>query len=359
LQANHIAADTDGDRAGAERRMDELGIDMQWLLDLYEQKVDSNHEHEGVALVSQKWQSLLEENQMVLLPNSHLNNDDLALAVFTQQESRYKDVLKELQSLVDATQDELAASQQTIRDSITTTQNLLYGFAIGAILLAIGFGAVLARTISGGFGRLLEATHAIAAGDLTRRLPAEGKDELSTLGASFNTMQAALHNARNEIETQRVELAQRADALERMLADLQTSTRAREQLQATVNTLASPIVPVLNGVLVMPLIGVIDADRAQQIMTATLQAIEQYRAKIIILDVTGVPVVDTLVAQALMQVAESARLLGAQPVLVGLRPELAQTIVGLGLDLSRLITRSDLQSGVEYALNRVKRPTNR
>src|SRR5436190_22953520 len=85
-------------------------------------------------------------------------------------------------------------------------------------------------------------------------------------------------------------------------------------------------------------------------MDSLLRSIERHRARIVIMDVTGVPLVDTQVAQTLMQAADAARLLGAKTILVGVRPELAQTIVGLGLNLRGLVTCADLQSGVGYAL---------
>jgi rsbT co-antagonist protein RsbR len=108
--------------------------------------------------------------------------------------------------------------------------------------------------------------------------------------------------------------------------------------------------PVQEGILVMPLIGAIDSERAALLMDSLLRAIERHRARIVIMDVTGVPLVDSQVAQTLMQAADAARLLGTKTILVGVRPELAQTIVGLGLDLRGLVTCADLQSGVGYAL---------
>jgi rsbT co-antagonist protein RsbR len=100
----------------------------------------------------------------------------------------------------------------------------------------------------------------------------------------------------------------------------------------------------------MPLIGTIDSERAALLVSSLLAAIERHRAGYVIMDVTGVPIVDTQVARVLLQAAGAAGLLGARAILVGLRPELAQTIVGLGLDLSSFVTRTDLQSGVHYAI---------
>jgi anti-anti-sigma factor len=100
----------------------------------------------------------------------------------------------------------------------------------------------------------------------------------------------------------------------------------------------------------MPLIGSIDSEQAAVLLHALLTAIEHHSARSIIIDVTGVPLIDTQVARVLLQAADAARLLGARTILAGLRPELAQTIVGLGVDLTRLCTRADLQSAVSDAL---------
>lgn len=114
---------------------------------------------------------------------------------------------------------------------------------------------------------------------------------------------------------------------------------------------SSPIVPVYEGVLVLPLIGSIDSMRAGQIMESLLESINSYSADVVILDITGVPVIDTGVANYLLQSARAARLLGSTVVLVGIGAEIAQTIVQLGIDLTGIVTRANLQSGIEYALD--------
>jgi rsbT co-antagonist protein RsbR len=133
-------------------------------------------------------------------------------------------------------------------------------------------------------------------------------------------------------------------------SSMQESVATREQLSATVRGLSSPIIPVLDGIVVMPLIGVIDSQRATMLMETLLRGVDQDRATMVILDVTGVPIIDTQVARMLLDAARAVKLLGTQTLLVGLRPELAQTIVGLGLDLTGLSTQADLQSGVRYAM---------
>lgn len=86
------------------------------------------------------------------------------------------------------------------------------------------------------------------------------------------------------------------------------------------------------------------------LIEALLHAVQQRHARVVVLDVTGVPVIDTQVAHAILQCATSVRLLGAQLVMTGIRPDVAQTLVALGVDLSTIITRADLRDGVRYAL---------
>ncbi|MFL5800696.1 MAG: substrate-binding domain-containing protein [Roseiflexaceae bacterium] len=120
--------------------------------------------------------------------------------------------------------------------------------------------------------------------------------------------------------------------------------------EATLQELSTPLIPISDYVMVMPLVGALDSRRTQQILETLLHGIAASRAAVAILDITGVPVVDTHVANALIHAARSVKLLGAQVVLSGIRPEVAQTLVGLGVELSGIVTSSTLQSGIAYAL---------
>jgi rsbT co-antagonist protein RsbR len=104
----------------------------------------------------------------------------------------------------------------------------------------------------------------------------------------------------------------------------------------------------------MPLIGMMDSNRAQQVMHSLLSGLAASRGKFAILDITGVPVVDTAVANALLQAAHAARLLGAEVILTGIRPEVAQTLVHIDAKLGAITTRGTLQSGIQHALGRRK-----
>jgi PAS domain S-box-containing protein len=121
--------------------------------------------------------------------------------------------------------------------------------------------------------------------------------------------------------------------------------------QAALRELSTPLIPITDGLIAMPLVGAIDSTRAQQIMETLLEGIGELQAETAILDITGVKVVDTQVANALLRAAKAAQLLGAQVVLTGISAEVAQALVGLGADLGGVVTHSNLQSGISYALD--------
>jgi anti-anti-sigma regulatory factor len=150
-----------------------------------------------------------------------------------------------------------------------------------------------------------------------------------------------------------IENSRLVDDLRKLNVDLESLVETQRNLLGTLRELSSPVIPVFQGIIVLPLIGNIDTHRAAQILEGLLAGIERYRAQVVLMDVTGVPIVDTSVANHLLKAAQAARLLGAETVLVGVRPEVALTMVQLGVDHKGLITRADLQSGIEYAFARL------
>lgn len=137
-----------------------------------------------------------------------------------------------------------------------------------------------------------------------------------------------------------------------MQNELLSQTTELERQRALIRELSSPIVPIAEGILLLPLVGAMDDARATRITESVLNRIVQTQAGIILLDITGVPLVDTHVAGHLMNLTRAVSLLGAQVVLVGISPDIAQTIIQLGIDLGAVITLADLQAGVAYALRR-------
>jgi rsbT co-antagonist protein RsbR len=141
------------------------------------------------------------------------------------------------------------------------------------------------------------------------------------------------------------ESAARAARVEQALAEV-------EQQRAVVRELSVPILPVSQDTLVMPLVGALDSTRLHDIQERALAALEHSAARRLLLDITGVPVVDSQVAQGLLTVIQAARLLGAGVVLIGIRPEVAQAIVHLGIDLSNVETTTDLRTALNGSVGR-------
>jgi anti-anti-sigma regulatory factor len=152
------------------------------------------------------------------------------------------------------------------------------------------------------------------------------------------------------------ESRQRADELQgagqrqaQMLTELEERTAEQARLLALVEELSTPVIPIFEDTIALPLVGGIDSRRAQRITADLLEGISQRRAKIAIIDITGVPAVDTAVVNSLTQAVQAAGLMGCQVVLTGIRPEIAHTLVILGVDLGEVVTLRNLQSGIEYA----------
>jgi rsbT co-antagonist protein RsbR len=125
--------------------------------------------------------------------------------------------------------------------------------------------------------------------------------------------------------------------------------RTIKQQQKAILELSTPVLQVREGILILPIIGVVDSQRARQLTEHLLLAIRSARAKVVVVDITGVPAVDTHVANHLVQTVEASRLMGATAIVTGLSAEVAQTLVTLGLELAKLNTVGDLQGGIEEA----------
>src|SRR5262245_33415808 len=141
------------------------------------------------------------------------------------------------------------------------------------------------------------------------------------------------------------------------LFTMETYQRAREEVitrqQQEMLELSTPVVTLWEGVLALPLIGTLDSARTQVVMESLLQKIVETGSSIAILDITGVPTVDTLVAQHLLKTVSAARLMGADCIISGIRPQIAQTIVHLGVDLNSVTTKATLAGAFDVALKRL------
>jgi rsbT co-antagonist protein RsbR len=125
------------------------------------------------------------------------------------------------------------------------------------------------------------------------------------------------------------------------------------QQRATISELQTPVIQVWEGILALPIVGTIDTARAQDMTEALLERIVATGSEIVLLDITGVPVVDTAVARHLLETVSAARLLGADVLIVGLSSRTAMTLVQLGIDLTHVTTRATLAKGLEFAFRRL------
>src|SRR5437870_5198542 len=134
----------------------------------------------------------------------------------------------------------------------------------------------------------------------------------------------------------------------RRITEAQLLTAMGKQQEA-IRVLSTPVLPVRERLLILPVIGTVDPLRARQLTEQLLRGIRTNRARVVVMDITGVPAMDATVANHLVLTVEASRLLGATVIVTGLSPELAQTLVNIGVDLSKMNTVGDLQGGIEEA----------
>ncbi|UQA56013.1 AAA family ATPase [Polyangium aurulentum] len=197
--------------------------------------------------------------------------------------------------------------------------------------------------------------------------------EIARLIEGSRAANAEIARAKDRLE---LEVARRTEELRDLNHDLASANarleaeldlrraveQQRETLQAQVIAaqrarlaeLSTPLLPITRDIVVMPLIGTMDNERAEQMLAVALDGAQRQGARVVILDVTGMKEVDSDVARALVDVAAALRLLGAQTLLTGIAPRIAQALISLGVDLTSFVTKGTLQSGVDHALRSVR-----
>ena len=164
--------------------------------------------------------------------------------------------------------------------------------------------------------------------------------------------EAALVRASAELE-RRVE--ERTAELEAKMNEMERANQIIARQSSEILELSTPILQIWDGVVVAPLIGTLDSERTQQLLERLLTAVVDTRSEVALVDITGVPTVDTRTAQHLIEAVSSVRLLGAQVILTGISPAIAQALVHLGIDLGEVTTRASLADGLRVALSQSRR----
>jgi anti-anti-sigma regulatory factor/HAMP domain-containing protein len=242
-------------------------------------------------------------------------------------------------------------SRELRRSSITTL--------ILVVVLSLVLGLLLRQFIIAPLRRLSAASDQIARGVWITPAEQERADEFGALARSLSQMVKALHARESQLREQvaavqslNTELDTRVIERTHELHQLVTN---QERILAQIREMSTPVVPILKGIIVVPIVGSLDTQRAAQLIDNVLSGIEQHHARIAVLDVTGVPVIDTHVAAVIIKTADAARLLGAAAILVGIRPEVAQTLVQLGIDLSGILTFATLQEVLQTRVAQLER----
>jgi rsbT co-antagonist protein RsbR len=174
----------------------------------------------------------------------------------------------------------------------------------------------------------------------------------------YSLKEALLETLANELKDDYAALYRESQKINKVMDNLsvvtfETFIKGREEviLRQTdeITEISTPVIRIWDGILALPIIGTLDSARTQVVMENLLQQIVESGSSMAILDISGVPAVDSLVAQHLMKTVSATRLMGAECIISGIRPEIAQTIVHLGIDLSNIITKATLASALAYA----------
>jgi rsbT co-antagonist protein RsbR len=174
----------------------------------------------------------------------------------------------------------------------------------------------------------------------------------------FSLKDALQKSLENEVKNDPQLLYDSSIQVNKMMDDLgimtfETFIKGREEVilrqTSEITEISTPVIQVWEGILALPIIGTLDSARTQVVMENLLQEIVETGSTIAILDISGVPAVDSLVAQHLIKTVAATRLMGAECIISGIRPEIAQTIVHLGIDLSNIVTKASLASALKYS----------
>jgi rsbT co-antagonist protein RsbR len=176
--------------------------------------------------------------------------------------------------------------------------------------------------------------------EVGRRLATEIADSDRSLETFLSVMKVVFFDIGLALDSYMLQRERTIDQQQESIHELQ---------RQTIRELSTPVLQVREGLLILPIVGVIDSQRAKMLTESLLMAIRANRAKVVVIDITGVATVDSAVANHLVQTVEASRLMGAKVIVSGLSAEVAQTLVTIGVDLTKLTTVGDLQGGMEQA----------
>jgi anti-anti-sigma regulatory factor/HAMP domain-containing protein len=250
-----------------------------------------------------------------------------------------KDTVAAFERLIALQRTTATAKSAKVGAIARTTIGLLVGVLGIALVLGLGLAIGITRSIARSVGALTQVAHAVTSGNLDARAAVTSRDELGMLATAFNQMTA---NLQQRIAAEQTAQAERLRLQQEIIRVQETNLRE----------LSTPLIPLSPTVLLLPLIGSIDSQRAVQMLETMLAGVAQHRAHRVLLDLSGVRVIDAHVAQAVVRAAQAVRLLGAEVALVGIRAEVAQAIITMDVKVDSLLIYATLETAITTLLPR-------
>lgn len=344
-----------GDLAAQDRPLQQwhqASIDLRGAIKAYEDGVVSESDKQQAREWREAWRVYVQGFGQVeiAINGGQINTPYDALKTFEPFQENIQAMTDQAVQL--AAEKNASANQTSLLLNAATTTTIWQVLVIAVIVFvasviwSVLFPARLMRPIK----VLQETAVRLAGGDLTARAALKRDDELGVLGQSFDAMAATIQSSIADLEAQYASVNAARAAAEQAHQKITQQLEMIDQQRTVILEMSVPILPLSDSTLVLPLVGALDTTRIRQAQERVLQKIQSSSARYMLLDVTGVPVIDSQVGQGMLQIVAAARLLGCTIVVVGMGPEVAQSVVGLGLDLSHVVTRSTLQSGIAYTM---------
>ncbi len=282
----------------------------------------------------------------------------------------YVDVFREISENGDVVSTVLIRSDLGIVTEYMYSGGIIVGgIMVLSIIMAYLLSRLLQRFITAPIVHLDHVAREVSERqDYSLRATKENDDEVGELIEVFNDMLAQIEQQDEALRSSQADLEQRVEArtqeleearkdlerrVEERTAELTSASDELAQQSRMILEMSTPVIRLWDGVLLLPLIGTFDEDRAGQMIGALLDALAESGSQVAVLDVTGVPEIDTSVARHIVRAVEAARILGAQVIVTGFSPEAAQTLGQLGVDFTALHTRGSLKAGVAEAFRRI------
>ena len=274
--------------------------------------------------------------------------ENLVQETLPLRRAQIAEVMEDIETLTDERQADARAAADKARNTLGVSTA---GLTLLILVVALGTAVITVRSVAVPVERLAEAADRLADGYLDKRVPPERVKEFARLATAFNQMASRLQRSYIQLEEQMAQVE--IETIERERAQAESLRLQQEVIEAqdqAIRELSTPVIPVMERIIVMPVVGSVDSMRARDITRALLAGIQEHRAKVVIMDITGVSVVDDAVVNHLSKTIHAARLKGARTIVTGVADAVAETIVDLGIDWSDVDTVRNLRTGLVVAL---------